>query len=212
LSLSLATQQAIRWAAEQAVDAQNCAELRRIAPAFAHEKLDALERIALANPAALLFPEYVHRFVTGLYQREIILPGGVPGGYVHTTKIHQSEHAFVVLTGEAEVYSPEGLTLIRAPHVGVTYPGTRRVIRNFVECRWMTLHVLSLEEEAMRQAGAPAEELIAAIERRIIEWRELDNGMSAFEMFTANPEIRAAAQAAGLPVANLRAALPEGGF
>jgi hypothetical protein len=200
LSLPVATLQAIHAAADG---------LYR--PPFDHARLDELERIALAHPEALLFPDYVHRFVFGLYQREIILPGGVPGGYVHTTKIHRSEHAFVVLTGAAEVYSPEGLTLIRAPHVGVTYPGTRRVIRNFVETRWMTLHVLTPEEEEMRQAGAAPEEMIAAIERRIIEWRELDNGMSAFEMFTSNPGIRAAAQAAGLPVANLRAALPEGG-
>lgn len=178
-------------------------------PITRDEKIDALERLALAHPEALLFPDYVHRFLPGVYLREIILPGGIPGGYIHTTKIHKSHHAFAVLSGEAEVLSPSGLTLIKAGHVGETFPGTRRILRNFVECRWMTIHPLTQKEEAMRQAGTPGDEIIAAIERRIVEWRELDDGKSAFELFTSVPEIRAAAIAAGLPVENLRG-LPSG--
>lgn len=179
------------------------------AVAFAHERLDELERIALAQPEALLFPDYEHLFTPGLYARTIKLPQ-VHGGYIHTTKIHASEHVWACRRGSIWVSGPDGVRLVEAGEMGVTKPGTRRILWNVVECHWTCFHPLSSEEEAMRQAGASTEELIAAIERRIIEWRELDNGMSAFEMFTSNPEIRAAAQAAGLPVANLRA-LPEEG-
>ena len=202
--LTEATLQAIHAAAETAVAP------RAALPVFDHEKLDALERIALAQPAALLFPDYEHLFVPNLYARTIKLPQ-VPGGYIHTTKIHASEHVWTCRRGAIWVSGPDGVRLVEAGEQGVTKPGTRRVLWNLVECHWTTYHPLSPEEESMRQAGVPQDEIIAAVERRIIEWRELDNGMSAFEMFTSNPEIRAAAQAAGLPVANLRAALPEGG-
>lgn len=144
-----------------------------------HLQIDDLERLMLAQPENLLIPGYVHRFVPHLYLREIIMPPGM----IHTTKVHDSEHAFVVLSGEVMIASPGAEpTIIKAPYVGVTYPGTRRVLYNPVECRWMTLHPLTTDEENARRAGATDEELIAMVEQRIIRRRELDDGKTSHEL------------------------------
>lgn len=148
-----------------------------------HARIDALELAMLGGHvrgAELAMPGYVHRFVPGLYLREITMLHGM----VHTTKVHGSHHAFVVLSGEAWVASPgrEPVHYV-APFVGETRPGTRRVVYSPEECRWMTLHPLTAEEEAARQAGATQADLVAAVEARIMVRRELAGGKTAFELF-----------------------------
>lgn len=148
-----------------------------------HARIDALELAMLGNHvrgAELAMPGYVHRFVPGLYLREItMLPG-----MVHTTKVHGSHHAFVVLSGEAWVASPGREPVhYAAPFIGETQPGTRRVVYSPVECRWMTLHPLTPAEEAMRKAAAAQADLVAAVEARIMIRRELAGGKTAFELF-----------------------------
>jgi len=156
---------------------------------IAHQRIDELESAMLSGRIAgaqLCMPGYVHRFVPGLYLREIVMPPG----FFHTTKTHNSEHAFVVLSGAVWATTPGGEpTHYTAPFVGRTYPGTRRVLyagdADFapVECRWMTLHPLTPEEEALRVEGASEADLVAAVEARIMLRRELADGKTAFEVF-----------------------------
>ena len=63
----------------------------------------------------------VHRFTPGLYTREIFMPAGT----AIVSRIHKTEHPYVVLTAGA---------------VGITKPGTRRVLYVTEDCRWLTFH------------------------------------------------------------------------
>src|ERR1700681_2428958 len=67
----------------------------------------------------------VHRFVPKLYIREIFMPAGS----MVVSKIHGTEHPYVVSQGCLTVWTEqEGEVFIEAPYTGITLPGTRRVL------------------------------------------------------------------------------------
>lgn len=151
----------------------------------AHQQLDALERRLLAF-APLLDQPVEHLFLPGLYVRKITNPAGS----LVTTKVHRTEHPFFVMQGTAWVLGPDGPRELRAGHVGVTQPGTRRVIfaGTFNDAGdpvasedvvWVTVHALSPDE----MAEPDQERRIGMIEERIIERRELAGGETAHELF-----------------------------
>ena len=64
-----------------------------------------------------------HVFTPGLYVRQILMRAGT----IATTRIHLTEHPFIISMGRASVWSREtGWVNVQAPHLGVTKPGTRR--------------------------------------------------------------------------------------
>lgn len=78
-----------------------------------------------------------HRFTPGLYTREIFMPKGT----AIVSRVHKTEHPFAVLSGCALVWTEsEGVVRLEAGHVGVTRPGTRRVLYIAEDCRWATFH------------------------------------------------------------------------
>lgn len=78
-----------------------------------------------------------HKFTTNLYSREIFLPADA----LVTSKIHKTQHQFVLLQGKASVWTNDGdEVVISAPYVGVTEAGTRRVVYAHEDCRWITFH------------------------------------------------------------------------
>lgn len=79
----------------------------------------------------------INRFTPGLYSREIFMPAGS----LITSKIHKTEHPFVVLSGKVSVWTNDGDRVdIEGPYVGTTYPGTRRVLYIHEDTRWITFH------------------------------------------------------------------------
>jgi hypothetical protein len=79
----------------------------------------------------------VHRFAGGVYIRET----SAPAGTLVTTKIHLTEHPFMILKGEVSVWTEEdGPVRIKAPFCGVTKPGTRRVAYVHEDTVWVTFH------------------------------------------------------------------------
>lgn len=79
-----------------------------------------------------------HRFTPGLYIREIFMPAGA---FV-ASKIHRYEHPFVISQGVVSVYIPgEDAVMLRAPHTGITKPGTRRALYIHEDTVWITFHV-----------------------------------------------------------------------
>lgn len=95
-----------------------------------------------------------HYFTPGLYLREIFLPKG----NLLTSKIHLTEHPFIVSSGKAIVWSPDqGTVIVEAPYVGVTKPGTRRIIFALEDTTWLTCHATEetdlnvLEEKIIMQ-------------------------------------------------------------
>ena len=62
-------------------------------------------------------------------------------GDVWMSKIHLSEHPYVILSGEVLVIREDGTgTHIKAPHFGITEPGTQRLIKVLEETDWITFH------------------------------------------------------------------------
>lgn len=78
-----------------------------------------------------------HRFTPGLYTREIFMPAGA----LITSMIHKTTHPFFILKGKVSVFSDnDGEQILEAPYVGITKPGTRRVLYIHEDCVWATAH------------------------------------------------------------------------
>lgn len=96
-----------------------------------------------------------HLFTPGIYAREITMPAGS----VITSKVHKTEHPFLVSSGRCWVYTDTCEWVeIRAPHYGVTKRGTRRLLVIAEDTVWTTFHLNTDDERD-----------IATIESRIIE-------------------------------------------
>lgn len=116
-------------------------------------RIDELEAALLSNFEPLDCP-LKHRFTPGMYIREIFMPKGA----VVTSLIHKTTHPFFILQGKVSVYSEnDGEQLLEAPFVGVTRPGTRRVLYILEDCVWATCHPTDIQpkddsEEAVLEA------------------------------------------------------------
>jgi len=78
-----------------------------------------------------------HRFTPGLYTREIIMPAGA----IIISRIHKTTHPFVISAGCVEVWTEKtGFVRLRAPHSGITTPGTRRILVIHEDTIWTTFH------------------------------------------------------------------------
>jgi len=155
------------------------------------EKIDCLEAYMYDNMHLIDAP-VTHTFTTRMYIREICMPTGA----FLTSKIHKTEHPYVVLSGCAFVYSEsKDKEELYAGHSGITEPNTRRVLYITDECRWATYHVLSDEEEEARLAGADVDTLLTMIEGRIIEKRMIpgDEKQTMFDMYKDKLEEQGAA-------------------
>lgn len=132
-------------------------------------QLDEIEIAMLETFPAVELP-LVHRFTPGLYIREIFMPTGT----LCTSKIHRTEHPYVVTRGKVSVFIDRvGVEHIEGPHVGITKAGTRRLLYIHEDCTWLTFHPISEAESGD----------LVAIEARIIEPRELLDGRTAFEFY-----------------------------
>ena len=79
----------------------------------------------------------IHRQTPGMYTREILMRAD---SFV-TSKIHKTEHQFVVLSGDVSVWTEEqGVVRLTSGHVGITQPGTRRLLYAHSDTRWITFH------------------------------------------------------------------------
>lgn len=94
-----------------------------------------------------------HRFTPGLYIREITMPQGS----LITSKIHRTEHPFVISKGRVAVWTEEsGVQHLEAPYTGITNPGTRRLLFVWEDTVWTTFHPTKQRE-------------VSAVEDEIIE-------------------------------------------
>ena len=78
-----------------------------------------------------------HHFTPGLYCREIFMPAKS----VVVSRVHKTEHPFVVSRGRCCVFNESGeWTEINAPYFGITKPGTRRFLVMLEDTVWTTFH------------------------------------------------------------------------
>lgn len=106
-----------------------------------NKRIDELEAAMLTSFDTVDCP-LVHRFVPGMYIREIFMPKGS----LITSLIHKTKHPFFVLKGTVSVYSEnDGQQLFQAGDKGITIPGTRRVLFILEDCVWVTCHATSVQ-------------------------------------------------------------------
>lgn len=106
-----------------------------------------------------------HSFCPGVYARTIFMHSGA----VLTSKIHKTQHFFLVSKGCCTVVDSHGNTTeIVAPYMGVTMPGTKRALRIHEDTIWTTFHATDLTD-------------VAEIERTILA--------ESFEAFDAEQEV-----------------------
>lgn len=100
-------------------------------------RIDELEAAMVANLPLVDCP-LLHRFTDKMYIREIFMPADT----LVTSKIHKTNHPFVVSMGSVSVKIDDGeWELIEAPYSGTTLPGTRRVLYIHSDTIWTTFHV-----------------------------------------------------------------------
>jgi len=99
------------------------------------EKIDRIETDMVRLPQVEC--PLIHTFTPGLYSRQITMPAGT----FLTSKIHLTEHPYVVSQGAVLVWIDGRVKEIKAPYMGVTMPGTRRVLFTLTETIWTTFHV-----------------------------------------------------------------------
>ena len=81
----------------------------------------------------------IHRFTKGMYIREIFMPKDS----LITSKIHNTNHPFVVSQGAVAVaIDGDNWQEIQAPYTGITQAGTRRVLIILEDTTWITFHPL----------------------------------------------------------------------
>lgn len=98
--------------------------------------VDSVEALIATELPAATFT-WDHTFTPGLYGREI----SMPAGSLLTSKTHETEHQFVLLSGLVMVWTREtGAKVYRGPYNGITKPGTRRILYTFEDTRWKTFH------------------------------------------------------------------------
>ncbi|HXC35826.1 MAG TPA: hypothetical protein VNV43_08120 [Candidatus Acidoferrales bacterium] len=160
-------------------------------------KVDALQAAVERMPQAEL--PLTHRFTPGMYIRTIFMPAGA----LVISKIHRTQHPFVVTKGRCLVWEGQVAPAqsncvreIRAGHIGITMPGTRRILYIYEDTEWTTFH-------------ATDKTTPEAVEADIIEPHDFDREEALkgildfrFAIRDLNRELRATAD--GRSIANLK--------
>lgn len=79
-----------------------------------------------------------HVFAPGLYLRKMFMPKHT----ILTSKIHKTEHPYIVSLGIVKVWSeeyPDGVEIF-SPYHGMTHKGTRRIILAYEDTFITTIH------------------------------------------------------------------------
>lgn len=118
-----------------------------------HAAIDQIEK--LVNELPYVYHKITDHFTDGLYAREMEAGEGA----IIVSKIHKTEHPYILSRGMLAVYEGEKVVIVKAPFFGITKPGTRRVAFVMENCTWVTIH------------SNPDNETVDQIEERIIEKR-----------------------------------------
>jgi len=107
----------------------------RVPTCLDHARVFALEA-AIARELAPVEMPVQHHFSHGVYGREL----SIPAGTVLTGKIHKFDSLNVLLEGELLVLTDQGVKHVKAGHLEVSPPGTKRAAYALTDTRWLTVH------------------------------------------------------------------------
>jgi hypothetical protein len=102
-------------------------------PETLREKLVMLESAILACPQ--MGWETLHHFAPGVYLREVRMKAG----HVFSGAIHKKAHLNILVQGELEVLTDDGMKRIEAPAVIPSDAGIKRAARVLKDVVWMTI-------------------------------------------------------------------------
>ena len=130
-------------------------------------RIDELEAAVIQEVDSLIDAPLVHKFTDGMYIREIFMPAGS----LWTSKIHKTEHPYVVSYGKVAVsIDADEWYEITAPYTGITTPGTRRVLFILEDCIWTTFHRIDgMKSEFNDLSEEEIKEIVEGIEDKILE-------------------------------------------
>lgn len=97
-------------------------------------EIDQWERELLRFPEVIA--PFANVFTPGLYLRAILMPAGTG----LSSRIHKSDHPFIILKGKIAVKSETEEIVYQAPYIGVTPAGTRRALVALEDTVWVTTH------------------------------------------------------------------------
>jgi hypothetical protein len=104
-------------------------------PQTGDDVLDQCEDIINSRPEQEM--PVTHTFTPGMYIRQIFIPART----ILTSRIHLTEHPFVISKGDISVWTAAtGTQRFKAPYSGVTKPGTRRLLFAHDDTIWTTFH------------------------------------------------------------------------
>lgn len=132
----------------------------------AQKKVDALQEAMLKLPQ--VEQPLKHMFAPGLYIREILNPKGS----LIVTKMHKTCHFHEIVKGKISVWvEGEGVRTFQAPHFGLTYPGTRRIIYAHEDTIFRTFHPTEKTniDEIERDCVYNSEDDMISVEAEVIE-------------------------------------------
>jgi len=125
---------------------------QEISEKILNHSIDELEFAMLDNFDPVIC-DVNHRFTEGMYVRETTMPTGA----LITSKIHKTQHQYFIMKGKAIVWVDGVENILEAPYIGITEPGTRRVLYILEKCTWATSH------------PNPDNETLEQLEERIIQ-------------------------------------------
>lgn len=104
------------------------------------------------------------KFTPGVYLRKMY----APKGSVILSKVHKTEHPFILAKGRILVYDGvHEAVILKAPYQGVTLPGTQRMGIALDDVVWINVHATNHqpEDDSLEAISAA----VARIEADIIE-------------------------------------------
>lgn len=109
----------------------------QLAGTEAWQKLNAIDAEIESHPAAFRELPTNHIFTPGLYLRQVF----IKKGDLITTRVHLTEHPFIVSAGVVSIWDAEnGVVTVQAHYTGITKPGTRRMLYTHEDTIWTTCH------------------------------------------------------------------------
>jgi len=131
-----------------------------------NHKIDQFEALMLENFETVDAP-LTHKFVPGMYIREIFMPKGA----IVTSLIHKTTHPYFIMKGKVSVFSEnDGTQLLEAGHRGITTPNTRRVLNILEDTIWITCHPTDVVPTG--DSEEEIEEAVRKVGEKIIDWRQ----------------------------------------
>ncbi|QUX96613.1 hypothetical protein C0J08_14930 [Marinomonas sp. CT5] len=99
-----------------------------------NEKIEAMEAELLTLEQVEMPVE--HRFINGMYAREITIPKGT----ILTGAVHKFDYVDIMLSGDIAVATPDGVKRLKGINIMTGPAGRKRAGYAYEDTRWLTVH------------------------------------------------------------------------